>query len=92
MAFILRPLPRSIGMGKEHFGVPVLALGKVSEFRTVVNGNGFEHLGEAVTIFRFQHSHSCHDRLIDFSRNQEGYVGFRFPTTVSPSQCPPSVR
>lgn len=45
MAFVLRLFPRSIRI-KGHLATPAFALGKVSEFRAVVNGNGFEHLRE----------------------------------------------
>lgn len=61
-------------MGKEHLSAPAFALGKVSEFRAVIYGNGFEHLGEAVAIFRFQH---IHDRFTGLFGNPNGEIVFR---------------
>lgn len=67
MAFILRPFPRSIGVGKEYLRAPTFVLGEISKFRAVVNGDGFEHLGKAVTKFCFEYMHSRHNGLTGLS-------------------------
>ena len=76
MAFVLRLFPRSIRI-KGHLATPAFALGKVSEFRAVVNGNGFEHLREWSPPPFLRYPHGGHDRLAGLSRNQQGYVVFR---------------
>ena len=99
-------VPMKYRDARKHLAAPAFALCKISEFGAVVNGNGFEHLVEEVSLFHFEHLYGSHDHLAGLSRKQESYVVFRFlfqkgerhgffpacfPTAVSPTRCPSSV-
>ena len=58
MSFVLRTLPGRIGMSKVNFRSPLLQLGEVSEFCSVIDCNGLENFRETLSVEILERSES----------------------------------
>lgn len=77
MPFVLRALPRCVGMSKESFGSPLFHLSEVGKLAAIVDCNGLKDTGEVFAVlFIVQRGHETHHSFAGLAGNTERQVGF----------------
>ena len=74
--FVLRALPRCVGMSKESFGSPLFHLSEVGKLAAIVDCNGLKDTGEVFAVFIVQRGHETHHSFAGLAGNTERQVGF----------------